>query len=89
MRIEKHKYIILPNTNNTKSFCGRRPTDSRAAHAHMQDDSNSPPQEPHGGNLVLDRKSGETGAHPDNAKRYTPESVETETMVFYDHDKLE
>ncbi len=62
---EKHKYIILPNTNNTKPFCEPR------------------------GNRVLDRKSGETGAHPDNAKRYTPESVETETMVFYDHDKLE
>ncbi len=54
----------------------------------MQDDSNSPPQEPRG-NLVLDQKSGETGTHPDNAKRYTPESVETETMVFYDHDELE
>jgi hypothetical protein len=48
MRTEKHKYIILPNTNNTKPFCGRRPIDSRAAHAHMQDDSNSPPQEPRG-----------------------------------------
>lgn len=48
MRTEKHKYIILPNTNNTKPFCGRRPMDSRAAHAHMQDDSNSPPQEPRG-----------------------------------------
>ena len=62
--------------------------DSRAAHAHMQDDSNSPPQEPRG-NLVLDRKSGETGTHPENAKRYAPESVETETTVFYNHDELE